>query len=280
MLSKLNPFVRYANILLITESQKDWCIGLDFRIFACLDGSSIIKTKDRKIDFTPNTIVFIPPYTKYSFSGFDKEKNTSAAILNFDLTSENSHIKKALKPIVYKNWDKKKTHTEPAFDYFSDIIVITNQNLCEKVKKITNIFFYKDEFFHERASGTLKNILIEFISKSNDENTSMLAKKIIKYLREHHSENITGNMLSDIFKYHPYHINREIKKATGMNLKAYITDLKIKFAENLLSSTDKSITEIASECGFTDAAYFTKIFKRQKGVTPKNYRTNNKNILI
>lgn len=280
MLSDLNPFVRYANILLITESQKDWCIGQDFRIFACLDGSSIIKTKDRKINFTPNTIIFIPPYTKYSFCGFDKEKNTSAAILNFDLTSKNSHIKKALKPIVYKNWDKKKTHTEPIFEHFSDIIVLTNQNLCEKVKKITSIFFYKDEFFHERASGTLKNILIELISKSTDENISPLAKKIIKYLREHHSENMTGNMLSDVFKYHPYHINREVKKATGMSLKAYTINLKIKFAENLLSSTDKSITEIASECGFTDAAYFTKIFKREKNITPKEYRIKNKNVLI
>lgn len=280
MLSKLNPFVRYANTLSITENQKAWCIGFDYRIFSCESGISFIKTKDRKIEFAPETLVLIPPYTKYAFSGFDKEKSTSIAILNFDLTSENSHIKKPLKPIEYKNWDKKKPHTESTFEYFNDVIVINNQNLSEKVKKIINLFFYKDEFFCEKASGILKTILIEFISKSNDESISPLAQKIIKYLREHHSENITGNMLSDIFKYHPYHINREIKKATGLSLKTYITSLKIKFAENLLSSTDKSITEIASECGFTDSAYFTKIFKRQKGITPKMYRTKNKNILI
>jgi len=281
MLSELNPFVRYANILSITDSQKEECIGFDYRIFCSVSGCCTIKIEDAKIEFVPGTIVFIPPFTKYSFSNFDKEKNVSLAILNFDLTNKNSHIKKAIKPVVYKKWDNKKTHTENAFECFSKSIAITeNENLKEKIRKIINLFFYKDEYFYESASGILKTILIELIKKSSDESISPLAKKIIRFLREHYGENITGNMLSDIFNYHPYHINREIKKATGMSLKAYNIDLKIKFAANLLTSTDKCITEIASECGFADAAYFTKIFKREKNITPKEYRIKNKNILI
>lgn len=281
MLPELNPFIRYANILVVNDSHKTACIGLDCRIFYCLGGVAHIKIKDETVELSKGTIVFIPPYTKYSFCGFEKDKNISLAILNFDLTSSKADLVKPLAPVVYKEWDKEIEKNHVVFEEFSSYIVVNDaRNFGESVMKIINLFFYKDGYFREKSSGILKTVLADLISKTNNENVSELAKEIIKYLREHYGENVTGSMLSDIFKYHPYHISREIKKATGMSLKAYLIDLKIKTASNMLSSTDKSITQIASECGFSDAAYFTKIFKRYKNLTPKEYRLKNKDVLV
>ena len=281
MLSELNPFVRYANILAVNDSHKTMRIGLDCRLFYCISGFARIKIKDEIVELPKGAMVFIPPYTKYCFCGFEKDKNVSLAILNFDLTSFKTDFIKPLPPVVYKEWDKKIEKNHVMFEEFSSYIVVNDaRKMDESVMKIINLFFYQDGYFREKSSGILKTVLVDLISKTNNENISELAKEIIKYLREHCGENVTGIMLSDIFKYHPYHISREIKKATGMSLKAYLIDLKIKTAASMLSSTDKSVTQIASECGFSDAAYFTKIFKRDKGVTPKEYRLKNKDILV
>lgn len=281
MLPELNPFIRYANILAVKDSHKTACIALDCRIFYCVNGVVRIKIKDEIIELSKGTMVFIPPYTKYSFCGFEKDKNVSIGILNFDLNSSRADITRALVPVVYKKWDKQVEKSDIEFEDFSSYIVVNDaRNMGESVMKIINLFFYRDEYFREKSSGILKTVLIDLISKTNNENISELAKDIIKYLRENYRENVTGKMLSDIFKYHPYHISREIKKATGLSLKAYLIDLKIKTAASMLSSTDKSITQIALECGFSDAAYFTKIFKRYKNHTPKEYRLKNKNTLV
>ena len=47
---------------------------------------------------------------------------------------------------------------------------------------------------------------------------------------------------------------------------------RVEQAKKLLISTDKSITEVGAECGFSDTSYFISVFKRLTGITPKEYR--------
>ena len=53
---------------------------------------------------------------------------------------------------------------------------------------------------------------------------------------------------------------------------AYITTIRINKARKLLSESNKTISDIAEECGFYDQSHFTKIFKRMRGITPGGYR--------
>lgn len=52
----------------------------------------------------------------------------------------------------------------------------------------------------------------------------------------------------------------------------YLTNYRINMAKEMLKVTSKSITDIALEVGFSNAAYFTKVFKQVRGITPKEYR--------
>ena len=56
---------------------------------------------------------------------------------------------------------------------------------------------------------------------------------------------------------------------TPMN---YVNLYRIEQATFLLDSTDLPITQIATECGFWESSYFTKVFKKYKGTTPKRHR--------
>lgn len=74
------------------------------------------------------------------------------------------------------------------------------------------------------------------------------------------------------------HFSATFKQAVGQNFKDFLTSVRIKAAENLLISTEKSMTEIAMETGFTTSSHFIAKFKERKGVTPKQFRINLKNI--
>jgi two-component system, response regulator YesN len=62
------------------------------------------------------------------------------------------------------------------------------------------------------------------------------------------------------------------RRETGLPLSTYITGLRIDYARYLLSNTERSMADIASECGFFDQSHFTKAFKTAEGVPPLRYR--------
>ena len=59
----------------------------------------------------------------------------------------------------------------------------------------------------------------------------------------------------------------------GTNYSSLLNSFRIENAKKLLLTTDKNITEIGFDCGFSDSSYFIKMFKRTVGTTPKKYRT-------
>lgn len=63
------------------------------------------------------------------------------------------------------------------------------------------------------------------------------------------------------------------KKETGKTLSAYIRERRIEYAAYLLGTTDLQIQTVALHCGIMDVQYFSKIFKRELGVTPTEYRS-------
>ena len=59
---------------------------------------------------------------------------------------------------------------------------------------------------------------------------------------------------------------------TGINLFDYINYIRVKKASSLILNSDKSMTEIAHSCGYSEQSYFCKIFKKINGYTPSKYK--------
>ena len=57
-----------------------------------------------------------------------------------------------------------------------------------------------------------------------------------------------------------------------MSLSEYVTGLRIKKAQELLRTSDMTVAEIAGAAGFSGAKYFREIFKKQTGLSPRQYR--------
>lgn len=95
---------------------------------------------------------------------------------------------------------------------------------------------------------------------------------VINYIKEHLSEKISREQLADLVYLHPDYLTHVFKEKTGLSLSAFILKERLKQSKNLLRNTDKSINTIALDCGFSDASYFTRIFRRETGISPRQYR--------
>ena len=68
------------------------------------------------------------------------------------------------------------------------------------------------------------------------------------------------------------YLSRLFKSEVGLNISEYIIKQKIKAAEGMLRSSSQSSTEISYILHFSSQSYFTKVFKKYTGMTPKEYQ--------
>ena len=97
-------------------------------------------------------------------------------------------------------------------------------------------------------------------------------KQIHIYLQENYARKIDLETLADQFFISKFHLSREYKKVYGSTIVGDLTDYRISHAKSMLRFSEDSIESIAHECGFQDAAYFIKVFKKAENMTPLQYR--------
>lgn len=84
--------------------------------------------------------------------------------------------------------------------------------------------------------------------------------------------NLSSETLADDFYISTRHFNRKVNAATGMNTTLYIRARRVAMACELLRDTDLPISEIFVKCGMESANYFSRLFKKEMGISPTEYR--------
>jgi len=97
------------------------------------------------------------------------------------------------------------------------------------------------------------------------------------YIYEHYAETILLADIAQCCYVTPYHLCRIFKEATGQSPIEYLMEFRINKAAILLETTDTAIGIIGQKTGFADTGYFSRCFRKHKGVSPSDYRTARKN---
>lgn len=93
-----------------------------------------------------------------------------------------------------------------------------------------------------------------------------------QYLSTHLTQELHTEDVARAVGLSQYHLCRLFRMLTGMTMRQYLTKERIRTAKQLLAATDTPIPEIATLLRFCDQSHFTKVFRIQEGVTPKEYR--------
>lgn len=95
----------------------------------------------------------------------------------------------------------------------------------------------------------------------------------VNYLQTHCSSTIGEQDVADIYGMSRFRFSREFKKATGKTFKDYVISYRMTMARSLLERPGVLIADVAAVVGFSDPAYFSRVFKKTFGSTPSVHRT-------
>lgn len=100
--------------------------------------------------------------------------------------------------------------------------------------------------------------------------------KVAEYIEQHYSENISLTSLAEEFFLAPTYLAKCFKDKTGRSVMQYLEEYRMKRAQELLRSSNLSISEIALESGYNDSNYFARSFRKYADMTPREYRNSQK----
>lgn len=99
-------------------------------------------------------------------------------------------------------------------------------------------------------------------------------EQIRRYLQMHYQDPISLTSLADYVHLTPQYLSKFFKKQFGTGFLKYLTQLRLTNAYIDLSETDKSVTKIAMDCGFSNLSSFNKSFQEKYGMSPKEFRSS------
>lgn len=279
-LDALNPFVRYAKLHVYYAPPKTNNVCYDCRLFYLLFGDGALIADGVEYSVNQGTAIFLPPKTRYHFR-FTDPGAVNIYVVDLDLTDEMSDIKESLKTATEEDFSEEKVPDTMVFDPFRRVIVMNNASrIRDFISEVVEAMLREDCLSYPLASAYIKLALI-YMQKGLDEQFGehRLAERIIEFVKENYSSfDLSNKFIAGELHYHPYYISRVVKAKTGMTLHEYITDYRIKMAENYLITTSRSVTEIAEACGFASYTHFIKLFRVRTGYSPLKYRQLHKTV--
>ena len=104
------------------------------------------------------------------------------------------------------------------------------------------------------------------------ETTRSVIGMVQEYISSHLGDDISLTKLSESVHISPAYLSRIFKQETGGNIKDFITSMRVSRACDMLKNENKKIQDISQELGFQTPSYFSYFFKKNMGVTPKEFR--------
>ena len=110
-----------------------------------------------------------------------------------------------------------------------------------------------------------------FLYNNNDE---FRINKVLTYLQNNYTEKIQLKNVANLIFQSESNFCKFFKKSTGKTFSNYLNDIRINEVCQMLLNTDKTINEIAYNCGFETLSYFNRVFLKKKKVSPLNPNPN------
>lgn len=247
------------------------------RLYYVTEGTAQIEMPSGVYTLTPHHLYFIPAYTKHSYI-CDSTFSHYYIHIYEDLQSEMSILEQwdypmevnacntdleLVKRLCFINPFLKLPQSNPdAYDNHQTLVSNLQLNqrrpFCDKVESRGILFVLMSRFL---KYATPK-------AEVRDDRIQMS----LNYIRKNIGSRLDIDLLADKACMSKDHYIRVFKRETGETPNVYITKRKLEKAELSLVTTALPIKSIADSLGYDDYSYFNRIFKKNAGVTPLQYR--------
>lgn len=253
---RVNPHVHSAiEILYIVKGK--------FRMFA--DDTEVVVGEGCTVLFRSNTVHKIFPLSPgESFYYVLKIKPT--LIMDFSSPDERGSY---LMDLALGTGDRKVMWTAKEAE---------DSGISAEILKIANEAEQQDYGYDIAMKAGAARVLLAILRDTRpiesrldcglSENNIRRIYDVTVYINSHYGENLTASDCASRAIMSVSYFSRCFAKVTGKSFKDYLNTVRVSHAEKALATTDRSVTEIAADCGFSNVSYFISVYKKLKGITP------------
>ena len=272
--SEINPYVRFARRqeFLFPQTER---IAYDHRLFIVEKGKAVFYLEGTEYTLEVGDAIYWPAGVRYRVV---LPPGTVISGCNFDFFRRPDTELLPIYPVSATSFAGTISEL-PAFSdipAFNGICCFRNTyGVLPKLHELYEEFDSRQLYFEQRCSALLKDALmlcLRFYNRSYTAGATQIAQEVLRYIRQHYSEDLSAQTFAELFHYHPNHISQLIKEQTGLPLHRYIRTYRIYAALELLQTTSLPISQIAEQVGMPDIHQFSKAFKQIIGTPPSSFR--------
>ena len=249
---------------------------VSFLCFIVLSGDGELSYEEQTYQLHSGDCVFIDCRKAYSHStgysgGEGSDDHTTVENKNANLWSlQWCHFYAPSLPAVYEKY--KERGGRPVFH---------PEDIAPFVSLLTDLYnlaatsdYIRDMRINEKL-GTLLTLLME--QSWHPESVTVSRKRmelveIKNYLDEHYTEKLTLDDLAEHFFINKFYLSKIFKETYGTTVNNYLISKRITRAKQLLRFTDMTVDEVGAAVGMGDANYFSRMFRKVEGISPREYR--------
>lgn len=232
---------------------------LSFLCFIILSGEGTLSYEEQTYQLGQVDCVFIDCRKAYSHSTSD------------DLWAHQwCHFYAPFLPTAYEKYKERGGH--PVF-YPDDLIPLTSL-LTDLYNLASSSDYIRDMRINEKL-GSLLALLME--QSWHPESMTVSIKRlelaaVKEYLDEHYIEKIALDDLSEHFFINKFYLSKIFKETYGTTVNNYLISKRITRAKQLLRFIDMTVDEVGVALGMGDSNYFSRMFRKEEGISPREYR--------
>ena len=227
----------------------------DYYLIYVTEGALKICIEDKIINAEKGSVVIFPPKYKYEYYG---EPPLKYLYTHFT----GSYVEQFLNDCG-----------------FSPLPVIKKCNFSFKItndfNKLLETFNINSNLKTQKCAYLLEHLLISISDNLVKTEDRVSIDNSLAYIHSNYTKKLEIPTLAKMENLSNSRYITLFREKTGKSPNKYIIDLRIYLALDLLKNTDKPIKEIAEKVGYFDPYFFSALFKKHVGVSPKTYRKNN-----
>lgn len=250
-----------------------WHYHKEVELLAMIDGDLAVQTKERYLSITSGDVLIMGASQPHRTSKVKKGK-LRYIVLQIDL---HKHFDQSILPYFY--CFSELTHPLDKINYIFEDNKEIKQEVHSLINEIHRESQTKEKGYEIAINYSIKRLLLlcvrndtkNMLQYSEEQDLAKL-KPVLDYIDSHLEERILVEDVSKLLNFSYHYFIKYFKKVMGLSFVDYINIKRIKKAELLLLTTDKSILEISYEVGITNMAQFYKLFKRENQCSPKAFK--------
>lgn len=213
--------------------------------------------------------------------------------LLFDFSESRSEIRRAFEEMdtraltiiiskMIEIFDGRSDLLVPATDAACNILYMATSLLADGENIVEQIFEHEPEGYRaiyqmhtiEEIAGWLiqfRDGCVSILSTRRQNYKEQVVKNVQEYIKRNLGSKLSLNQVADVFNFSPNYLSHLFSKVAKVNYVEYITEIKITAAKEMMVRGEGRIYEISQKLGYESAFYFSKVFKKVTGISPRDY---------